>query len=244
MMIEEFGEQLTRLWHDLRPATRSLVERALTVQTNNAIAARRAARVKSNTNAVAPTIVKPYDAQGEVELRRLLAALDERLVERRDERLKDELAAITNERVLDVELDVKQIVNLRRFAETCAGLLVAQAQSAEAFAQLLERALRVADFARVDVIADRMTVQLSVSELCELARHANPAVRAVAFEALTQMPISRLIELIADPVDALLVREALECQAIEYNNEEARWVVEALDDNDVEFMSLNLDDEV
>jgi hypothetical protein len=100
-----------------------------------------------------------------------------------------------------------------------------EARSSEVFAQLLERALRVKDYARVDALADVMSARLAPSELCETARHPNPAVRAVAQEALLQLPTSTLVSLLGDPVDAETARNALESQADEYESEEARIVV-------------------
>ena len=119
-------------------------------------------------------------------------------------------------------------------SETCVAVLHRQARSAEVFAQLLERALRVKDYARVDTVADVMTARLAPSELCEMARNANPAVRAVAQESLLQMPTAVLVALLGDPVDAETARVALECQAEEYESEEARFVVNALEQVDEE----------
>ena len=104
----------------------------------------------------------------------------------------------------------------------------------EVFAQLLERALRSKDYARVDALADVMASRLAPSELCEMARHANPAVRAVAQETLLQLPTSVLVALLGDPVDADVARSALESQADEYESEEARFVVNALEQVDAD----------
>jgi hypothetical protein len=152
-----------------------------------------------------------YDARSEWELSRLLAALDERA---------DEVGVET--------LSAEQSHELRRMTETCAAVLNREARSSEVFAQLLERALRDKDYARVDDIADVMSSRLAPSELCETARHLNPAVRAVAQEALLQLPTAMLVSLLGDPVDAETARTALESQADEYESEEARIVVNAL----------------
>jgi hypothetical protein len=154
----------------------------------------------------------PYDARSEWELSRLLAALDERAKE-------------AGARVLSHEEERE----LTRMAETCAHVLHVEARSAEVFAQLLERALGVHDYARVDVLADTFSARLASSEMCELARHPNPSVRALAHEALAQSPTGVLVELLGDPVDSGVARNALELQADEYGSEEARWVVSALE---------------
>ena len=199
IMIEDFGARVASVWQGLRPSTRSMVERALS--TPAPLPAHTAAASRRET---------AYDARSEWELSRLLAALDERAAEQG--------AALSAELSRD----------LLRMSETCAAVLNREARSSEVFAQLLERALRVKDYARVDDIADVMTARLAPSELCETARHLNPAVRAVAQEALLQLPTGMLVALLGDPVDAETARTALESQADEYESEEARIVVNAL----------------
>ncbi|MBC7931932.1 MAG: hypothetical protein H7Z38_15340 [Rubrivivax sp.] len=206
MMIEDFGARVASVWQGLRPSTRSLVERALSTPPPPVVTNISASRADTN-----------YDARSEWELSRLLAALDERASEK-------------GESVLSAE----QARELVRMSETCAAVLHRQARSAEVFAQLLERALRVKDYTRVDAVADVMTARLAPTELCEMARNANPAVRAVAQESLLQMPTAVLVALLGDPVDAETARVALECQAEEYESEEARFVVNALEQVDEE----------
>jgi hypothetical protein len=200
MTIEDFGARVASVWQGLRPATRNMVERALSTATPQSAPTPTASRRET-----------PYDARSEWELSRLLAALDERASEEGGDRLSAE-----------------QSRELRRMAETCAAVLSREARSSEVFAQLLERALLVKDYARVDEIADVMTTRLAPSELCETARHLNPSVRAVAQEALLQLPTSMLVALLGDPIDAETARAALESQADEYESEEARIVVNAL----------------
>ena len=206
MTIEDFGARVASVWQGLRPATRSLVERALSAQPHVAAA-----------HAATPRPDAAYDARSEWELSRLLAALDERAAEKGSAALSDEQSSA-----------------LLRMAETCATVLHRGARSAEVFAQLLERALRSKDYARVDALADVMASRLAPSELCEMARHANPAVRAVAQETLLQLPTSVLVALLGDPVDADVARAALESQADEYESEEARFVVNALEQVDAD----------
>jgi len=155
-----------------------------------------------------------YDARSDWELSRLLSALDERVAE--DSSVGDEKSH-----------------EMRRMAETCAALLQNQTQSAEVFAQLVLRAHRQHDFARIDTLADALTQRFAPSEMCELARHDHPVIRALAHEALAQSPTNTLVALLSDPIDAEIARDALERQADEYGNEEARQVVYLLDQADI-----------
>jgi hypothetical protein len=205
MTIEDFGARVASVWQGLRPSTRSMVERALLAP------AAPQGQAASSSSATTSRREMHYDARSEWELSRLLTALDERAAE-----------------VGSEALSAEQSKELRRMAETCAAVLNREARSSEVFAQLLERALLVKDYARVDEVADVMTARLAPSELCETARHINPAVRAVAQEALLQLPTGMLVALLGDPVDAETARAALESQADEYESEEARIVVNAL----------------
>lgn len=227
MTIEVFGERLASVWHDLRPTTRRLVERALATQSSSNIVAKnktsaatssRRRKTKEAVRREPPSLARitPYDARAEVELCRLLVALDERLAE------PD----------YDVRFDAVKRIELYRMTEACAAVLLAQAQSSEAFALLMERALDEDDFARIDDIADVMTEQLPVSELCELARHPSVEVSSLARETLAQVSPARLVEYVHDPVDAPLVREAIFTQAFEYGIEEAQWIVEAMSEDE------------
>ena len=208
MMIEDFGTRVASVWEGLRPVTRSLVERAL-------LAAQTPAAASATTKASAAGAA--YDARSEWELSRLLAALDERATEKGA-----------------VVLSAEQSCELVRITETCAAVLHQEARTAEVFAQLLERAFRSRDYARVDTLADALSARLAPSETCELARSENPMVRAIAHEALLQTPITVLIALLGDPVDAEIARSALEYQAAEYGSEDARMIVSALDLADAE----------
>ena len=158
-----------------------------------------------------------YDARSEWELSRLLAALDERAAEQGAKGLSAEASS-----------------ELTRVADTCAAVLHRGARSAEVFAQLLGRALRSRDYTRVDALADVMVGRLAPSELCELARSPVPAVRALAQEALLQLPTGALVSLLGDPIDAETARTALESQADEYESEEARLIVHVLDQADAD----------
>src|SRR5947207_371663 len=154
----------------------------------------------------------PYDPRADQELSQLLAALDEHAgqVEQASGR--------------------EGAREARRLADACANVLSQQTQSAEVFAQLIERAHQRKDYARVDALAGLLAERLAPSEICELARSGNVVVRALAQEALTQMPASLLMALLRDPVDAMVARHALEQQATEYASEEAYRVLRDFED--------------
>jgi len=153
----------------------------------------------------------PYDPRADHELSQLLAALDEHTIEKG-------LPAGDAAR------------EARRLADACASVLTQQTQSAEVFSQLIQRAHLRKDFARVDALAGMLSERLAPSEVCELARSNNVVVRALAHEALTQMPAARLMALLRDPVDAMVARHALERQATEYASEEAYRVLREFED--------------
>jgi hypothetical protein len=151
-----------------------------------------------------PAVNVPYDARSDWELSRLLAALDERAKEN-----------LTHEQALE----------LRQMAETCASVLYEKTRSAEVFAQLVERAMKTNDYKRIDSLGNILVERFAPNEVCELLRQANPVARALAHEALTQFPTSALFGLLNDPLDAEIARDAIERQAFEFNNEEAREVL-------------------
>jgi len=154
----------------------------------------------------------PYDPRADNELSRLLAALDEQ--------------ANQAEQSADQEASRRT----RHLADACANLLAQQTQSAEVFAQLIQRAHERNDYARVDALAEMLAERLAPSEVCELARSNNVVVRALAQEALTQMPAPLLKALLHDPVDAAVARMALERQATEYASEEAQQALREFED--------------
>ena len=154
----------------------------------------------------------PYDPRADRELSRLLTALDEQANE--------------PEQSADHEASRRA----RRLADACANVLAQQTQSAEVFAQLIQRAHERKDYARVDALAEMLAERLAPSEVCELARSNNVVVRALAQEALTQMPAPLLKALLHDPVDAAVARMALERQATEYASEEAQQALREFDD--------------
>lgn len=195
LTIEDFGGRVATVWSELRPTTRGLVERAL--QT-------------SNTTSPSPRNV-PYDPRADLELSRLLTALDDRASE------------------TGASVDSEKNDELRRVADTCAAVLQEKTQSAEVFTQLVRRAHQQRDYARIDTLADALTSRFAPSEICELSRSDDQIVRALANEAMAQVPLSVLIALLTDPVDSEIARAALQRQATEYGSEDARQLLNALD---------------
>lgn len=193
--MEDFGGRLASVWSELRPTTRGLVERALQTASAPPVPPR-------SPNA-------PYDARADHELSRLLAALDERALEK------------------DASLEAEKENELHHIADTCAAVLQEKTRSAEVFAQLVRRAAKKRDYARVDALADALT-GFAPSEICELARSQDAIVHALACEALAQFPTSVLIGILSDPVDSEIARDALRRQAVDYGSEEARQIVSAL----------------
>jgi hypothetical protein len=155
-----------------------------------------------------------YEARADLELSRFLAALDDRAAEKTD--------------ALDAETGGK----LKSIADTCAAVLVEKTESAEVFTQLVRRAQLQRDYRRIDILADALTSRFPPSEICELARSEEIIVRELANEALARCPISVLAGLLNDPVDAETARSALRRQVVEYGSEEARQLVNVLDQVD------------
>lgn len=155
-----------------------------------------------------------YDARADLELSRFLAALDDRAAEKTD--------------ALDAEKNGK----LKSIADTCAAVLLEKTESAEVFTQLVRRAQLQKDYRRIDTLADALNSRFPPSEICELARSEEVIVRELANEALARCPVSILASLLNDPVDAETARSALRRQVVEYGSEEARQLVNALDQVD------------
>ena len=154
-----------------------------------------------------------YDPHADDELRQLLTALDEHVSNA--ESTPDRESAI-------------------RLADACAALLSQQTQSAEVYAQLIARAHQRSDYAQVDALAGLLPERLAPSEVCELARAGNVVVRALAQEALTQMPTALLAILLRDPIDSMVARQALERQAFEFASTEAQRALRQFDESGLE----------
>ncbi len=155
-----------------------------------------------------------YDARSDIELSKLLTVLDDRVAEKGE------------------SLDSETTRRVRSFADTCADVLLEKTESAEVFAQLVRRAEAQRDYKRIDALADALNSRFPPSEICELARSEDIIVRELANEALARCPISVLASLLSDPVDAEIARSALRRQVVEYGSEEARQIVNVLDQAD------------
>ena len=154
----------------------------------------------------------PYDHRSDRELSQLLAALDERAGK----------AGVAAE-----DVPARQA---QRLADACANMLSQQTQSADVFAQLIQRAHQRQNYALLDNLANAMALRLAPSELCDLARSNNVVVRALAHEVLAQAPVSLLSALLHDPIDAEVARAVLARLAYEFGSEEARRTVRDFDD--------------
>ncbi len=203
--IEEFGGRVATVWSELRPTTRKLVERALQPS-------QPATTTQSRST--------PFDARSDLELSRLLAALDEGAAEPAEKSRPDQRS------------------QLREVADTCAAVLQEQTQSAEVFVQLIARAELQRDYKRIDSLADALSLRFAPSEICELVRSQNTVVRALAQEALAQVPTNILIGILHDPVDSDIAREALQRQAREFGSEQARQIMGVLDQMDMDTEEL------
>lgn len=169
--------------------------------------------LQSQGHAHASTV---YDAHSDWELSRLLTALDARAIES------------------GASLSAEQSKQLRQMSETCAAVLQNQTRSAEVFVQLVVRAHRRRDYARIDALADALSLRFAPTEICELVRSVDAVVRALALEALALAPTSVLLGLLADPIDAEIARDALERQAAEFGSEEAREVINLLNQAEID----------
>ena len=160
---------------------------------------------------------RQYDPRADQELGQLLTALDERAQQ------------------IETQSGREAAHETRRLADACATVLSQQTQSSEVFARLIERAHLRKNFSQVDALAALLSERLAPSELCDLARANNVVVRALAHEALTQLPTPLLAILLRDPIDAMVARQALERQANEFESREALRVLrdfaESFDEN-------------
>jgi hypothetical protein len=111
-------------------------------------------------------------------------------------------------------------------------VLQEKTESAEVFAQLVRRASSQRDYKAIDTLGDALTSRFPPSEICELARSENTIARELANEALARCPTSVLVALLNDPVDSDTARSALRRQILEYGSEEARKIVNALEQVD------------
>ena len=157
-----------------------------------------------------------YDTQSDWELSRLLTALDEQA--------KD----------AEIRRDAEKIAEIRQLAETCVRVLEAQTKSAEIFIQLAERFLKQNDYNRFDRLTDLLAQRFSATEIAEIVRQTESAqIRAVGYETLALMAATAILPLLDDQIYGEIAISALEQQAFEYDNEEARLILEQLELDDI-----------
>lgn len=202
MTIKDLGARVVSVWEGLRPMTRKMIVAAL----QNATGA--------SASSTTPSISKnyTYDAHADWELSRLLTALDEQAADKK------------------VQKNAQKLAEIKRMAKTCADVLQAKTESAEAFIQLAERALKNNDYDKLDQLTDMMADRFSVGEMCEISRQTNNgAIRALAQETLALMPTQALVPLLDDPLYAEIVRIALEQQAYDYESRDAQDLLDEID---------------
>ena len=168
---------------------------------------------ESSGQASAPPQKSTYDSQSDWELSRLLTALDEQ--------------------AKDAASDAAKLREINMLANACTSVLQQKTRSAEAFIQLATRALERLDFKLFDRLTDILADRFPAAEVAEIIRQDVPAqIKAVASETLAMMPVGALVELLNDPIYYGIAREAIEQQAIEFENEEARWTLDALEQDE------------
>jgi len=166
-------------------------------------------------NQAAPKQKFSYDAHADWELSRLLSALDEQT--------KDESIRKNTEKLREIKV----------LAETCADVLQAQTESAEVFIQLATRVLERNEFAKIDALADILFERFSAGEIAEIIRQTELAqIRAIAYETLALLPTQYIVPLLDDSIYYEIVRNALEQQAFEFDNEEAGQFLEQMEFED------------
>lgn len=157
-----------------------------------------------------------YDAHADWELSRLLEALDKRAAN------------------LSTASNAAERREVEEMANTCALVLQSQTESAEVFIQLAERALQNRSYATIDELADILLERFSTGEICEIVRQTeNPALAAIGYETLALVPVQSFLPLIDDPFYEEIVRNALDQQAYEFQNEEARKLLDAIELEDM-----------
>lgn len=151
-----------------------------------------------------------YDAHADWELSSLLNALDEQ--------------------VKDSKSKTDKLLEINHLAEICASVLEAQTESAEVFIQLGKRALAKNDFRKLDELGEALLERFSSGEIAEVIRQTNLAqIRAISYETLAIMPAQSIEPLLNDPLYFEIACNVLEQQAIEFESEEARKLLETLE---------------
>lgn len=177
---------------------------------------------KMLVGAMIPNITTPkqkfsYDAHADWELSRLLGALDEQLKQP------------------EVKADTAKYREISQLAETCINVLESQTESAEIFIQLANRLLAEKNYRKLDSLANILNERFSVGEMCEIFRQAEePAIRAIAMETIALMPVEEIINSLEDPIYEDIARSALVLKAGEYEDAEARKMLEMFDSTEFE----------
>lgn len=199
MTIKDFGARVISVWEGLRPLTKKMLVGAL-------------ATTGANSTAATGSQKFSYDIHAEWELSRLLSALDEQA---KDAKIRE---------------DAEKLREIKQLAETCVKVLEAQTASAEVFIQLATRAVKRNDFNNLDRLANILSERFSASETAEIVRQTDLAqIRAIAYESLAMMPLKNLLGLLEDQLYFEIARNAVEQQAFEFDNEEARQILEQMD---------------
>src|SRR5256714_8212138 len=125
---------------------------------------------RSASSGSAPHVPRsaPYDPRADQELSQLLAALDDH-------------AQIESSSGREGARESRQL------ADACANVLSQQTQSAEVFAQLIERAHQRNNYAQVDALAELLPEWLTPSQICETVSAKKVILRGLAHVGLTQM---------------------------------------------------------
>jgi hypothetical protein len=153
-----------------------------------------------------------YDAHADWEVSSLLSALDEQ------------------SKKSEVRGDAEKLGEITRLADVCVQVLESQSASAEVFIQLAERAIKDNDYNRLDKLGDHLAERYSAAEIAEVIRQTEiPQIRAIAFETLAMMPVGSLLPLIDDPLYSGIAAATIEQKAFEFESEEARDVLDQLD---------------
>ena len=166
-----------------------------------------------NSNILNPKTPKFfYDAHADFEVSRLLSALDEQ------------------SKTTEIRKDATRLGEINQLANICVLVLESQSASAEVFIQLAERAIKDNDYNRLDKLGDHLAERYSSGEIAEVVRQTDmPQIRAIAYETLAMISIGSLIPLLDDPLYAGIAAGALEQKAFEFDNEEARDILEQFD---------------
>ncbi|MCW5959127.1 MAG: hypothetical protein KIS76_03140 [Pyrinomonadaceae bacterium] len=163
----------------------------------------------------APVQKFSYDTHADWELSRLLSALDEQ------------------SGTPDVAGNLEKSNEIKQLAETCADVLRSKTESAEVFIQLMNRALKKADYNMIDKLGDILAARFSVGEIAEIVRQTKvPHICAIAFETLAMKPVKSIMSLLEDPIYAEIARTTLEQQAYDFEIEEAQRILEEFDWDD------------